>query len=65
MIFKTTVVGELAVNCFIMACEETQKGIVIDPGDNIDGILSIVKENNIVIRPTLLFQIYLTAPLLR
>ena len=47
MIFKTTVVGELAVNCFIMACEETQKGIVIDPGDNIDGILSIVKENNI------------------
>lgn len=47
MIFKTIVVGELAVNCFIMACEETQKGIVIDPGDNVDGILSIVKENNI------------------
>jgi hydroxyacylglutathione hydrolase len=47
MIFKTIVVGELSVNCFIMACEETKKGIVIDPGDNIDGILSIVKENNI------------------
>ncbi|MGA1196576.1 MAG: MBL fold metallo-hydrolase [Candidatus Latescibacterota bacterium] len=47
MIFKTIVVGELSVNCFIMACEKTKKGIVIDPGDNIEGILSIVKEHNI------------------
>lgn len=47
MIFKTIVVGDLSVNCFIMACEETKKGIVIDPGDNIDGILSIVKEYDI------------------
>ena len=47
MIFKTIVVGDLSVNCFIIACEETKKGIVIDPGDNIDGILSIVKEHDI------------------
>ena len=47
MIFKTIVVGELAVNCFIMACEETKKGIVVDPGDNLDGILAIITENDI------------------
>ncbi len=47
MIFKTLVVGDLSVNCFIMACEKTKKGIVIDPGDNIEGILSIVKEQGI------------------
>ena len=47
MIFKTIVVGELAVNCFIMACEETKKGIVVDPGDNLDGILDIITENDI------------------
>lgn len=47
MIFQTLVVGPLDVNCFIIACEETKKGIVIDPGDNIDSILSIVQEHNI------------------
>lgn len=47
MIFETIVVGDLAVNCFIMACEQTKKGIVVDPGDNIDGILEIVKKHNI------------------
>jgi len=47
MIFETLVVGPLDVNCFIMACAETKKGIVIDPGDNIDNILAIVQKHNI------------------
>lgn len=49
MIFETLVVGPLDVNCFIMACEKTKKGIVIDPGDNIDDILNIVQKNNITV----------------
>jgi len=32
MIFETIVVGPLGVNCFILGCEETREGVVIDPG---------------------------------
>lgn len=49
MIFKSLVVGQLEVNCFILACEKTREGIIIDPGDNASEILHQVKENNIKI----------------
>lgn len=32
MIFETVVVGPLQVNCYIIGCEETLQGVVIDPG---------------------------------
>ena len=32
MIFETLVVGPLGVNCFILGCEETKEGVVVDPG---------------------------------
>jgi hydroxyacylglutathione hydrolase len=49
VIFKTLVVGELSVNCFILACEVTRKAIVVDPGDNVEGILSIAQTNDLEI----------------
>ncbi len=47
MLLKSIVVGPLEVNCLVLACEETRKGIVIDPGDNVPGILQLVKEDDI------------------
>ena len=50
MILKSIVVGPLAVNCLVLACEETKEGIVIDPGDNVPGILDLIEENDITIK---------------
>lgn len=33
MIIHTLTVGALQVNCYILACNETRKALVIDPGD--------------------------------
>ncbi len=33
MILEKLVVGQLGANCYIVACEETRQGFVIDPGD--------------------------------
>lgn len=33
MIVESVVVGALQVNCYILGCEETGEGVVIDPGD--------------------------------
>ena len=40
MIMETVVVGPLEVNCYILGCEKTMEGVVIDPGDDADKIVS-------------------------
>ncbi len=47
MIFKSIVVGPLKVNCFVLACENTLEGIIVDPGDNIPEIIELVLEDDI------------------
>lgn len=47
MIFSSTIVGPLDVNCYLLACEETRKGIVVDPGDDIDAILQLIASNDL------------------
>lgn len=47
MIFETIVVGELGVNCFIMADSRTKEGIVIDPGAEPDRIIAALENNGI------------------
>lgn len=47
MLIKNIVVGPLEVNCFIIVDEETKQAVVIDPGDEPDRILAIIKENNL------------------
>jgi hydroxyacylglutathione hydrolase len=44
MIFETVIVGQLAVNCYILGCERTGKGIVIDPGADADRILPVLSK---------------------
>ena len=45
MIIKKLVVGPLENNCFIVADEKTKECMVIDPGDEPDRILDLIKEN--------------------
>lgn len=47
MIFDTVVVGALGVNCFILGCEATREGIVVDPGDEVDRILACVEQHGL------------------
>ena len=54
MIFKTITVGPLGVNCYIIGCEKTKAGAVIDPGDDAPAILKVIKENNLDINYILL-----------
>ena len=42
MIFETVVVGPLQVNCYLLGCEETGEGVVIDPGADADRIISLL-----------------------
>jgi len=45
MVIKKLVVGPLENNCFIVADEKTQECMIIDPGDEPDRILDLIKEN--------------------
>lgn len=47
MLIKNIVVGPLQVNCFIIADEASKKAILIDPGDEPDRIMDIIKRNNL------------------
>ncbi len=50
MILKGFAVGPLECNCYIVGCEETREGAVIDPGADADLILRKVKELGLKIR---------------
>jgi len=47
MIFETIVVGELGVNCYLLADSESKEGIVVDPGAEPEKILAAVKANGV------------------
>lgn len=50
MIFEIVVVGPLGVNCFILGCEETREGVVVDPGADAGRILARVRALGLTIR---------------
>ena len=50
MIFETIPVGPLSVNCYIVGCEESREGIVIDPGGDVDAIVALVQKHGLKIR---------------
>ena len=43
MICEIIVVGPLAVNCFILGCEETRQGVVVDAGGDAGQIIAAVE----------------------
>ena len=50
MIHKIIPVGPLQCNCSIIGDETTGDAMVIDPGDNIDAIAAILRENKLQVR---------------
>ncbi len=54
MLLKTITVGPLGVNCYLIACEKTKAGAVIDPGDDAPIILNAIQENNLDMKYILL-----------
>ena len=50
MIVHAIPVGITQTNCYVVGCEETQEGVVIDPGGNPKRILKAVEENGLTIR---------------
>jgi len=47
MIVKGLTVGLLQENCYILGCEATRKGVIIDPGDNARAILKLVAQQGL------------------
>jgi hydroxyacylglutathione hydrolase len=49
MIVKGLTVGLLQENCYILGCEETRQGVVIDPGDSGRAILRVIQQERLTI----------------
>ena len=47
MILKGIEISTMAVNCYIVGCEETREVAVIDPGGNPKAILNLLKQDNL------------------
>lgn len=50
MIHEILPVGPLQCNCSIIGDESTHEGMVIDPGDDIDDILALIRKHNLTIK---------------
>lgn len=50
MIHEILPVGPLQCNCSILGDESTREGMVIDPGDNIEQIVELIRRHNLTIK---------------
>lgn len=50
MIHKVFPVGPLQCNCSVIGDEQTREAMVIDPGDQIDDILDILRQENLTLK---------------
>lgn len=49
MIFDIVVVGQLEVNCFILGCEKSREGIVVDAGADAARIIEVIERRGLAI----------------
>lgn len=59
MILERLEVGVFAENCYVVGCEQTREGVVIDPGDEINRILSAIEQHKLKIKYILLTHAHL------
>ena len=59
MILETRAVAPFMKNGFVVGCEDTREGIVIDPGDDVDLLLDAVKATRLAIDYILLTHAHL------
>ena len=50
MTLTRLVVGPLQVNCFILADEKTKEAVIIDPGDDAQELLKIIKDKGLKVK---------------
>lgn len=50
MIVKQLPVGPVQANCYLVGCEETKEGVVIDPGDEAEKILAEIEAEGLKIK---------------
>ncbi len=50
MIHEIFPVGPLQCNCSVIGDENTREGMVIDPGDDIDDVLALIRKHNLTIK---------------
>jgi glyoxylase-like metal-dependent hydrolase (beta-lactamase superfamily II) len=49
MTFDVVVVGPLGVNCFVLGCGATGQGVVVDPGGDVERIMTVVQQRGLTI----------------
>lgn len=54
MIIEILPVGSFQANCYVVGCEATKAGVIIDPGDEADRILETVAKHGLTIEHVLL-----------
>ncbi|MGC4085185.1 MAG: MBL fold metallo-hydrolase [Vicinamibacterales bacterium] len=54
IIIETQAVAPFHKNGFVVACPRTRDGVIIDPGDEVDGLLEFVAQEDLTIRHILL-----------
>ena len=54
MIVESRAVGPFMKNGFVVGCEETREAVVIDPGDEVQSLLSFIERNGLSVRHILL-----------
>jgi glyoxylase-like metal-dependent hydrolase (beta-lactamase superfamily II) len=59
MILETRAAPPFMKNGFVLGCEETREGVVIDPGDDVDLLLAAVARHELSIRYILLTHAHL------
>ncbi len=50
MLIKTLPVGPLQVNCFIVGCSKTREAMVVDPGDDGQKILDLLRQEKLQLK---------------
>lgn len=50
MTLKSLAVGPLEVNCFIIGDQDTGEALVVDPGDEPDRLLDLIRENGLRVK---------------
>jgi len=59
MILERRAVAPFYKNGFVLGCEDTREGVVIDPGDEVDELLAAVTRHKLTIRHILLTHAHL------
>jgi len=49
MLIKTITVSLFATNCYLVASEKTRRGVVIDPGDEVEAIIRTAQNEGMII----------------